>query len=125
MMAQVTAAALTSELKTLAHPSSVDTIPTSANTEDHVSMSMSAGLKAMRALELARTVVAVEILCAAQAIDLLKPLQTSPPLVRAHDFIRTHVPTLDADRSTSRDLSRITEMLALGEVERACAMKVN
>ena len=125
MMAQVTAAALTSELKTLAHPSSVDTIPTSANKEDHVSMSMSAGLKAMRALELVRTVVAVELLCAAQAIDLLKPLQTSPPLVRAHDFIRTQVPTLDADRSTSRDLSRITEMLASGEVERACAMKVN
>jgi histidine ammonia-lyase len=78
MMAQVTAAALTSELKTVAHPSSVDTIPTSANREDHVSMSMSAALKALRALELARTVVAVEILCAAQAIDLLAPLQTSP-----------------------------------------------
>jgi histidine ammonia-lyase len=125
MMAQVTAAALASELKTLAHPSSVDTIPTSANKEDHVSMSMSAGLKAMRALEFARTVLAVEILCAAQAIDLLRPLQTSPPLVRAHNFIRARVPTLDADRSTSRDLARIAEMLAAGELERACAMKVN
>jgi histidine ammonia-lyase len=125
MMAQVTAAALTSELKTVAHPSGVDSIPTSANREDHVSMSMSAALKALRALELARTVVAVEILCAAQAIDLLAPLQTSPPLARAHDFIRARVPTLDADRSTSGDLASIADMLASGELERACAMKVN
>ncbi|MFN2582626.1 MAG: histidine ammonia-lyase, partial [Candidatus Dormibacteria bacterium] len=64
MMAQVTAAALASELKTLAHPSGADTIPTSANQEDHVSMSMSAALKAMRALELARSVTAIELLCA-------------------------------------------------------------
>jgi histidine ammonia-lyase len=125
MMAQVTAAALTSELKTLTHPSSVDTIPTSANREDHVSMSMSAALKALRALELARAVVAVEFLCAAQALDLLEPLRTSPPLRRAHDFIRARVPTLDVDRSTSRDLASITQMLASGELERACAMKVN
>ncbi len=77
MMAQVTAAALTSELKTLAHPASVDTIPTSANKEDHVSMSMAAGLKAARALELARGVIAIELLCACQALDLLAPLTTS------------------------------------------------
>ena len=61
MMVQVTAAALASELKTLAHPASVDTIPTSANKEDHVSMSMAAGLKAARALELARQVIACEL----------------------------------------------------------------
>ncbi len=125
MMAQVTAAALASELKTLAHPASADSIPTSGNKEDHVSMSMSAGLKAARAIELARRVVAVEFLCACQAIDLLAPLRTSPPLQRVHDFIRTHVPTLDADRSTSGDLERITELIASEHVERACAMKVN
>src|SRR5262245_39775360 len=125
MMAQVTAAALTSELKTLAHPASADTIPTSGNTEDHVSMSMSAGLKAQRALDLAQLVIAVELLCACQAIDLLAPLRTSPPLARAHDFIRTHVPIVDADRSTSRDLANITHLIASGEVERACATKVN
>ena len=78
MMAQVTAAALASEIKTLAHPASVDTIPTSANREDHVSMSMGAALKAERALDLATRVIAVEILCACQAIDLLAPLTTSP-----------------------------------------------
>ena len=74
MIAQVTAAALTSEIKTLAHPASVDTIPTSANKEDHVSMSMAAALKAERALQLATHVIAVEVLCACQAIDLLAPL---------------------------------------------------
>jgi histidine ammonia-lyase len=88
-------------------------------------MSMSAGLKAHRALELARMVVAVELLCACQAIDLLAPLRTSPPLSRAHDFIRTRVPALDADRSTSTDLATITDAIASGQVERACAMKVN
>ena len=74
MMAQVTAAALVSELKTLAHPASADTIPTSANREDHVSMSMAAALKAERALQLATRVIAIEILLACQAIDLLAPL---------------------------------------------------
>ncbi len=124
MMAQVTAAALTSELKTLAHPASVDTIPTSANKEDHVSMSMAAGLKAVRASELARGVLAVELLCACQAIDLLAPLTSSPPLARVHDFIRTRVPTLEHDRSLSRDLVVITELIASGDLERACQMKV-
>ena len=125
MMAQVTAAALTSELKTLAHPASADTIPTSGNKEDHVSMSMGAGLKTQRALELAQLVIAVELLCACQAIDLLAPLRTSPPLARAHDFMRTRVPIVDADRSTSRDLANITRMIASGDVERACGTKVN
>ncbi len=80
MMAQVTAAALVSEIKTLCHPASVDTIPTSANREDHVSMSMGASLKAARVLELAVRVIAVELLCACQAIDLLAPLTTSRAL---------------------------------------------
>ena len=125
MMAQVTAAALTSELKTLAHPAGADTIPTSGNKEDHVSMSMSAGLKAHRALELAAYVIAIEFLCACQAIDLLAPLTTSPPLARVHDFIRARVPPHEQDRSTSNDLARITQMIASGEIERACPLKVN
>lgn len=125
MMAQVTAAALTSEIKTLANPASVDTIPTSANKEDHVSMSMAAGLKAMRALELARGVLAVEFLCACQAIDLLAPLTSSPPLSHVHDFIRARVPTLEDDRPPSRDLNVITQLIASGEIENACPMKVN
>ena len=125
MMAQVTAAALTSELKTLAHPASVDTIPTSANKEDHVSMSMAAGLKASRALELARSVIAIELLCACQAIDLLAPLTTSAPLARVQQRVRARVPTLEHDRPPSRDVDVITELIVAGEIERACAMKVN
>jgi histidine ammonia-lyase len=125
MMAQVTAAALTSELKTLAHPASADTIPTSANKEDHVSMSMAAALKAARALELTRHVLAIELLCACQAHDLLSPLQTSAPLARVHARIRADVPTLHNDRPPSHDVARITELIAAAEVERACAMKVN
>ena len=80
MMAQVTAAAVASEMKSLAHPAGVDTIPTSANKEDHVSMSMTAALKAETSVSRAREVIAIEILCACQAIDLLAPLATSPPL---------------------------------------------
>ena len=125
MMAQVTAAALTSELKTLAHPASVDTIPTSGNKEDHVSMSMAAGLKAARAVELARQVIAIELLCACQAIDLLAPLQTSDRLAGVHRRIRDRVPMLDDDRPPSRDIAMITDLIASGELHRACAMNVN
>lgn len=125
MMAQVTAAALTSELKTFAHPASVDSIPTSGNTEDHVSMSMTAALKAARALELTQQVIAVELLCASQALDLLAPLETSAPLSRVHDFIRAHVPTLVDDRPPAPDLQKITDLIVSGGVERACEMNVN
>jgi histidine ammonia-lyase len=125
MMAQVTAAALTSELKTLAHPASVDTIPTSGNKEDHVSMSMSAALKAERAVALARNVLAVEMLCACQAIDLLDGLATSEPLARVHALVRTYVPTLTSDRAPSRDINEISRLIESGGIDRACAMEVN
>src|SRR5207244_2388626 len=98
MLAHVTAAAIASELKSLAHPAGVDTIPTSANKEDHVSMSMAAALKAARAVAYAREVVAIEILCACQAIDMLAPLQTSPALAQVHARVRSRVPILADDR---------------------------
>ena len=124
MMAQVTAAALTSELKTLAHPASVDTIPTSANREDHVSMSMAAALKAERALELATRVVAIELLLACQAIDLLAPLATSPALAPVHARVRSEVPMLADDRPPSSDIETIAKLIARGAIERSCAMDV-
>jgi histidine ammonia-lyase len=124
MMAQVTAAALVSELKTLAHPSSVDTIPTSANREDHVSMSMAAALKAERALELATRVVAIEVLLACQAIDLLAPLATSPALAPVHARVRSEVPVLGDDRPPSPDIERISKLITDGSLERACALEV-
>jgi histidine ammonia-lyase len=114
MMAQVTAAALASELKTLAHPASVDTIPTSGNKEDHVSMSMAAALKAERAVGFARDVIAIELLCAAQAIDLLAPLATSRPLARVHEIIRGRVPVLDADRPPAPDIAVVATLVAQG-----------
>jgi histidine ammonia-lyase len=119
MLAQVTAAAVASELKSLAHPAGVDTIPTSANKEDHVSMSMTAALKAQRAVERAREVIAIEILCACQAIDLLAPLATSPPLKNVHDLVRSRVPMLDVDRAPSPDIVAITELIASSDLERA------
>jgi histidine ammonia-lyase len=124
MMAQVTAAALASEIKTLAHPASADTIPTSANREDHVSMSMGAALKAERAVALATRVVAIEILCACQALDLLSPLRTSPLLQRVHDCVRAGVPALAGDRPPSPDIETIAQLIASGALENSCAGEV-
>jgi histidine ammonia-lyase len=117
MMAQVTAAAVASELKSLAHPAGTDSIPTSANKEDHVSMSMTAALKAERAVRRAREVVAIEILCACQAIDLLAPLATSAPLEKLHQLVRSRVPMLDDDRALSSDIVAITELIASSALE--------
>ena len=125
MIAQVTAAALTSEIKTLAHPASVDTIPTSANKEDHVSMSMHAALKAERALQLAINVIAVEILCSCQAIDLRSPLASSPPLMRAHKTVRERVTKLVDDRPPAPDLDAIVEIIRGGKLEYATGIVVN
>jgi histidine ammonia-lyase len=124
MLAQVTAAALASEIKTLAHPASVDSIPTSANREDHVSMSMGAALKAERALQLATRVIGVEILCACQAIDLLAPLKTSASLDRVHTRVRSIVPRLAGDRPPAPDIEAISQMIDDGSLEFACEMEV-
>jgi len=119
MMAQVTAAAVASELKSLAHPAGVDTIPTSANKEDHVSMSMTAALKAERAVGRAREVIAIEMLCACQAIDLLAPLATSAPLRTVHQLVRSHVPMLDDDRAAAPDIVAITRLIATSALDDA------
>jgi histidine ammonia-lyase len=105
MIAQVTAAALVSENKSLAFPASVDTIPTSAGQEDHVSMATHAGTKARRIAGNAAGVVGVELLAAAQGIDFLKPLETSPHLVKAHRAIRAAVPFYASDRYLAGDLA--------------------
>lgn len=119
MMAQVTAAALASEIKSLAHPASVDTIPTSASKEDHVSMSMAAALKARRAVSLATTTVAIEVLCACQALDLLAPLATSAPLAAVHARVRREVPALGDDRPPAPDIAAVARLIASGELCRA------
>ena len=120
MMAHVTAAALTSEIKTLSHPAAADTIPTSAGREDHVSMSMGAALKAARVVELARLVISIELLAAAQALDLLAPLATSPALARIHAALRADVPMLVTDRPPAPDIDAIAALVEGGALERAC-----
>jgi histidine ammonia-lyase len=70
-------------------------------------------------------VIACELLCACQAIDMLAPLRSSAPLMRVHDFIRARVPVIEHDRSTSHDLAQISAMIAGGDLERACAQNVN
>jgi histidine ammonia-lyase len=121
MLAHVTAAACASELKSLAHPAGVDTIPTSAGREDHVSMSMTAALKAERALERAREVIAIELLCACQAIDLLAPLTTSDPLRRVHALVRSVSPRLDDDRVIAREIAAIARIISSSELENVMA----
>ncbi len=98
MMAQVTAAALASENKTLCHPASVDSIPTSADKEDHVSMGMGAALKLRCVVANTSRIIAIELAAAAQGIDLLRPLRSSAPLEALHEAFRRRVPMLKEDR---------------------------
>ncbi len=111
MLAQVTAAALVSENKTLAHPASVDSIPTSADKEDHVSMGMWSALKLQQILGNARHVLAIELLAAAQGIDLLRPLRSSDALEALHAGIREHVPMWEEDREMAADIHAAVEFL--------------
>jgi histidine ammonia-lyase len=114
MMLQVTAAALTSECKVWAHPASVDSIPTSGNKEDHVSMGMAAALKLRRILENLKHVLAIELLCAAQGIDFLAPLKPGRGARQAYELIRSVSPRLEQDRSLSPDIERVSGLVAQG-----------
>lgn len=116
MIAQYTAAALVSECKVLAHPASVDSIPTSAEKEDHVSMGMTAAVKAARVLGNVERVVAIELLAAAQGIEFLRPLRSSEALEAAHGAIRAASPALDADRSLSPDVESIASLVREGTI---------
>jgi histidine ammonia-lyase len=118
MMAQVTAAALVSECKTLAHPASVDSIPTSANKEDHVSMSSIAARKLEAVVENLEWVLAIELLGAFQAMEFLKPLRSSEPLERVRRAFRKIVPAWKEDRELHRDLTRAKDFLQHAELVR-------
>jgi len=119
MMPQVTAAALVSENKVLAHPASVDSITTSGNKEDYVSMGMTAAIKLKKVVENTRNTLAIEAMAAAQAIDFLAPLKTSKPLQHAHAAIRAVCATMDKDRVMYQDFARIAELIAEGKVAEA------
>jgi histidine ammonia-lyase len=119
MVSQYTAAALVSENKVLAHPASVDSIPTSANQEDHVSMGATAALKAREILTNAQSVLAIEILCACEGIDYRRPLRTSPALEAVHALVRSEVPHLEEDRILYPDIERVRSMVGDGRISRA------
>ena len=116
MMPQVTAAALVSENKVLAHPASVDSITTSGNKEDYVSMGMTAANKLKRVVENTRNTLAIEAMAAAQAIDFLAPLKPSKPVQRAHVAIRSVCAVMQKDRVMYQDFARLAELIACGQL---------
>jgi histidine ammonia-lyase len=116
MLAQYTAASLVSECKSIAHPASVDSIPSSAGQEDHVSMGMTAARHARDVAEAAETVVAIEILAAAQALDLRAPLEPAAGTRAARDAVRVVVPFLERDRELGPDIEAAVRLVRAGAV---------
>ncbi len=119
MISQYTAASLVSENKVLAHPASVDSIPTSANQEDHVSMGTTAARQCAMILENARWVIAIELLNATQALDFDAPLVPGPGVAAAAALIRSVVPPLDADRIMTGDLAAVRQLITSGALRDA------
>lgn len=121
MIAHVTAAALASENKTLAHPASVDSIPTSANKEDHVSMGVTAARKAARVAINTRRILAVEVLAACQALEFHRPTETSRALEAVHRRVRADVAPYEQDRVLSGDIEDLAETIRWGALVDAAA----
>jgi histidine ammonia-lyase len=122
MIAQYTAASLVSENKVLAHPASVDSIPTSANQEDHNSMGSVAALKLEQVIDNVESVIAIEMLSSAQGIDFLKPLKPGIGSGAAYDEVRNVVPFLEDDRNISVDIAKVKELISdpefVGRIEK-------
>ena len=116
MIPQYVAAALVSESKSLCHPASVDSIPTSAGQEDHVSMGNAAGLKALQVLANSERVLAIELLAGAQAVEFLAPLEPGPGVRAAHDAVRELSERVRDDRSLSDDIERVAAAIADGSI---------
>jgi histidine ammonia-lyase len=114
MIAQYVAAALVNEIKILAHPASIDSIPTSAGMEDFVSMGVTSAHKLLQVLEKARQVVAIELMCAAQMLDFRKPLRPGIGVQHAFDRVRSYVPMLNNDRVLSPDIDKLTQAVKEG-----------
>lgn len=114
MIAQVTAAALASEVKLRAHPASIDSLPTSANQEDHVSMATHGARRLGNIADDVGRIVAIELLAAAQGLDLRRPLETSPRLKAAKELVRAKVPMLEDDREMTPDIEATWQLLREG-----------
>jgi len=114
MITQYSAAALVSESKTLAHPASVDSIPVSAGQEDFVSMGAWAARKAWQICRNTEYVIAIEILCAAQALDFREPLPEQSPLAKIHEIVRRHVSPSQKSRVLAEDIEKLCELVRDG-----------
>ncbi|MBC5766120.1 histidine ammonia-lyase [Ramlibacter albus] len=119
MIVHVTAAALASENKSLAHPASVDSLPTSANQEDHVSMATFAARRLQAMLQNTAHIVAIELLAAAQGIEFLRPLTSSPALEGVMRLVRSVSPAMNSDRSLARDIEAVHHLVAAGDIGHA------
>ena len=124
MIVHVTAAALASENKSLAHPASVDSLPTSANQEDHVSMATFAARRLAQMLSNSGHVVAIELLAAAQGIEFLRPLASSPALEGVLRLVRSVSPAMMQDRSLARDMEAVHHLVASGDIGHATESRV-
>ena len=116
MIAHVTAAALASENKSLAHPASVDSLPTSANQEDHVSMATFAARRLQDMISNTAHILGIELLAAAQGIEFLRPLRSSPALEQAHALLRQRVPAMAQDRYLAPDIEHATQLVLGGSL---------
>jgi histidine ammonia-lyase len=114
MIAQVTAVDLLAEMRILAHPASVDSVPTSASQEDHISMGMTAARKLRRSVECLEYVLGIEILCAAQALEDLKPLRPGAGVEEAFRRVREEISPLSEDRVLSGDMEKAADMIRRG-----------
>ena len=124
MIAQYTAAALVSENKVLCHPASVDSIPTSANKEDHVSMGTISARQCREIVDNAENVIAIELLCAAQALDLFTNLKPGEGTLLAYKVIRDSVPNLETDRILAADIEAVKTLIRSGKILKAVEKKV-
>jgi histidine ammonia-lyase len=124
MIVHVTAAALASENKSLAHPASVDSLPTSANQEDHVSMATFAARRLQPMLANTAHIVAIELLAAAQGIEFLRPLTSAPALEGVLRMVRSVSPAMMADRSLARDIEAVHHLVAAGDLGHATEQQI-
>jgi histidine ammonia-lyase len=116
MIAHVTMAALASENKYLCHPASVDSIPTSTDKEDHVSMGVTSGRKLHEVVSNVQHCLAIELLCNTQGLDFLRPLKTSPALEKVYALVRKHVEPIDEDRVFHKDIENLTRLIKTSEI---------
>jgi histidine ammonia-lyase len=117
MIAQVAAASLLNQAKVLAHPASVDNVPTSAGKEDHVSMGMTSALKLRSIVENAESLLAIELLTAAEALEHRRPLKSGALIERAHAIVRKYAAPLLHDRALANEIAQVASAIRAGEFD--------